>query len=78
MSLQTWGYTMLRQDHYAKTSISTCSIVWLRVCGLVLAAGCLSANNTRKASSLKSTKNVQSSAPELEFAESIDAGPLFG
>jgi len=35
-------------------------------CGLaLLAQGCLSGNSTRKASSLKSTKNVQSSAPEL-------------
>ena len=35
-------------------------------CGLaLLAQGCMSGNSTRKASSLKSTKNVQSSAPEL-------------
>jgi hypothetical protein len=57
---------MLWQGHYAKTSIRIAQCFSCAVCGLVLlAVGCLSQNSTKKASSLKSTKNVQSSAPEL-------------
>ena len=57
---------MLRQGHHGKTSIRIAQCFSCAVCGSVLlAAGCLSGDSTRKASSLKSTKNVQSSAPEL-------------
>jgi hypothetical protein len=57
---------MLWQGHYAKTSIRIAQCFSCAACGAVLlAVGCLSQNSTKKASSLKSTKNVQSSAPEL-------------
>ena len=56
---------MLRQGHHAKSSFRLAQCFSCALCGSVLAVGCLSANNTKKASSLKSTKNVQSSAPEL-------------
>ena len=57
---------MLRQGQHAKTSIRVAQLFSYAACGLaLLAQGCMSGNSTRKASSLKSTKNVQSSAPEL-------------
>jgi hypothetical protein len=58
---------MLRQGQRAKTSIRVFQLFSCAACGLaLLAQGCLSGNNTRKASSIKSTKNVvQSTAPEL-------------
>lgn len=56
---------MLRQGHYAKTSIRIAQCFSCAVfSSVLLAVGCLS-QNTKKASSIKSTKNVQSSAPEL-------------
>ena len=57
---------MLRQGQHAKTSIRVPQLFGCAACGFaLLVQGCLSENSTRKASSLKSTKNVQSSAPEL-------------
>jgi hypothetical protein len=57
---------MLWQGQHAKTSIRVAQLLGCAVCGLaLLGQGCLSGNNTRKTSSRKSTKNVQSSAPEL-------------
>ena len=56
---------MLRHGHRATISIRVAQCFCCAVCGSVLlAVGCLS-QNTKKASSLKTTKNVQSSAPEL-------------
>jgi hypothetical protein len=55
---------MLRQSHHASIRVAQCFSC--AVCGLaLLAQGCMSGNGTRRSSSLKSTKNVQSSAPEL-------------
>lgn len=57
---------MTWQGHHTKTSIRVARFLSCAACGLLLLAqGCLSGNGTRKAASLKSTKNVQSSAPEL-------------
>jgi hypothetical protein len=64
-SFQTWGYAMVRQRQHAKTSIRVAQLLGYAACALaLLAQGCMY-GKTRKASSLKSTKNVQSSAPEL-------------
>ena len=47
-------------------SIRVAQLLNYAACGLLLLAqGCMSGNGTRKAASLKSTKNVESSAPEL-------------
>src|SRR6476660_7928827 len=57
---------MLRQGQHAKKTNRAAQFLGCAACGLaMLIQGCLSENSTRKASSLKSTKNVQSSAPEL-------------
>ncbi len=57
---------MLRKGHQGKSSVRIVQCFSCAVCGAaLLLVGCLSGNGTRKASSLKSTKNVQSSAPEL-------------
>ena len=56
---------MLWQGRHAKTSIRVAQCLSCAVfSSVLLAVGCLS-QNTKKASSIKSTKNVQSSAPEL-------------
>ena len=60
------GCAMLRQGQHAKRSIRVVQLFSCAACGLaLLTQGCMSGKSTRKASSLKSTKNVQSSAPEL-------------
>lgn len=57
---------MLRQGQRAKTSIRVAQLFSCAACGLaLLAQGCMSGNGTKKTSSVKSTKNVQSSMPEL-------------
>jgi hypothetical protein len=57
---------MLRQRQHPKTSIRVVQLFSSAACGLaLLGQGCMPGNNTRKASSLKSTPNMQSSAPEL-------------
>jgi hypothetical protein len=57
---------MLRQDQRGKTSIRVTQLFSCAGCGLaLLAQGCMSGNGTKKTSSVKSTKNVQSSMPEL-------------
>ncbi len=57
---------MKRQRQHTKTSIRAARLLSCAACGLLLLAqGCFSGNGTRKAASLKSTKNVESSAPEL-------------
>lgn len=57
---------MSRQGQHEKRSIRVAQLVSCAACSLVLLAqGCMSGNGTRKASSVKSTKNVQSSMPEL-------------
>jgi hypothetical protein len=56
---------MVWQGHHWKTSIRVAQCFSCALCGSVLlAVGCLS-QNTKKASSFKSARNVQSSAPEL-------------
>jgi hypothetical protein len=56
---------MFLQSQHAKTSIRVAQLFSCAACGLaLLAQGCLS-GDTRKGSSIKSTKNVQSTAPEL-------------
>ena len=64
---QIWGYAMLWQGHHRKIAIRVGQCFACAACGSVLlAVGCLSANSTRKASSVKSTKTaLLSSAPEL-------------
>jgi hypothetical protein len=63
---KTWGCAMLRQDQRGKTSIRVTQLFSCAACGLaLLAQGCMSGNGTKKTSSVKSTKNVQSSMPEL-------------
>ena len=60
------GCAMLRQGQRAKTSIRVAQLFSCAACGLaLLAEGCISGNGTKKTSSVKSTKNVQSSMPEL-------------
>jgi hypothetical protein len=65
-SFSDMGCAMLRQGQHAKSSIRVAQLFSCAACGLaLLAQGCMSGNGTRKASSVKSTKNVQSSMPEL-------------
>ena len=57
---------MLLRHQPPKTPIRGSQWSRCAVCGLILlAVGCMSEGETRKNSSLKATKNVQSSAPEL-------------
>lgn len=57
---------MLRQGQHPKTSIRVVQLFSCAACALaLLTQACMSGKSTRKASSLKSTNNVQSSAPEL-------------
>ena len=57
---------MLRRGQSTKASTRVVQWSCCLACSLILpTSGCMSANTTRKASSLKSAKNVTSSAPEL-------------
>jgi hypothetical protein len=56
---------MLQQGHYNKTSVVTRELLFCVLFGLMLLVlGCAS-GTTRKTSSMKSAKNVKSSAAEL-------------
>jgi hypothetical protein len=57
---------MLRRDHHTKISMgATQWFCYMLCCLMLLALGCVSGGSTRKASTVKTTKNVESSVPEL-------------
>lgn len=57
---------MLRRDHHTKIPMrATQWFCYMLCCLMLLALGCVSGGSTRKASTVKTTKNVESSVPEL-------------